>query len=353
MGHNYIMPKEISANVNKLIELIGSDIEKSPYKPDHWHDVIKDENDKVRVAWTPGCGNKARLIYVFRNKEDNHLLIGKTGQMAKERLYGYHSDFSREIDDEDDLYNFPKEVRDNPKNFQWAILTLVDEKEELDDWETAFVIAFRTLIPNGYNKTTGSNGSECVPKKPIGPDTPTKHIDELLDKAHIYEFYQDDEGFFHCDMGSPTAKKESSKVYAIMLEKKMVYSGKTDQALSKRFYGHFHNARKADPEDERGGIYPELKKAKKGKVALLHPDTNSPERHEKKVDRLFQEAGYQPLNVAKPGGGGASKKRKQWAAEKAAKVARVLFPPTPEKSPLKLIPQTRKLVPRLEFPLDE
>ena len=305
------MPVELK----KLIVDIGDRIDTSPYCPDHWHSVVvKDE--RVQVDLTPGCGNKKRLIYVFRNKEDGKLLIGQTDTTARKRLYSYHTTFNTKRSEGKKL--FPAAVRKNPDKFEWAVLKELKSDESLDNWERAFIIALKT-IAHGYNQNLGGGGGTCVPKKEVksdaenkAPESPVKKAEELLENSRIYDFYKDKEGFFHADW-SPTAKKVGSKIYGILLKRDFIYIGKTDQELRKRSYQHFSNSR-SDTEKKDLPLYSEMAKSDEGKVLLVENDVNSPERKEGKVRKAFEDAGYKVANVAGTGGGGASK------------IRRVLFP---------------------------
>lgn len=300
--------------LKKLIEDIGDRIDTSRYCPDHWHDVEKD-GDRIRVAVTPGCAKKSNLVYVFRNKESGHLLIGKTDTLARERLNKYTYTFNTARSEGKKL--FPKAVRKEPEKYEWAILKELEGDEDLDDWENAFIIALNTLVPNGFNQVLGRGGGHAVPKKKktekgaSDPQTPIKSVAEMISQARIYDFYKDGEGYFHADW-SPTAKAIGSKIYGVLLEDNVVYIGKTDQQLRKRSYQHFSNSR-SDTEKKDLPLYQKLAEAVEGAVALFEKDIDSPERKEGKIRKAFEDEGYTVVNVAPSGGGpsGASRTKRK------------------------------------------
>lgn len=303
-----------------LIDEIGDRLDSScRYYPDHWHDVVV-EDKRVRVDLSPGCASKSRLIYVFRNKVDGNLLIGKTDTTARKRLHSYNWSFNTTRSE--GKKKFPAAVRQNPENFEWAILKECKADEDLEDWEAAFIIALNTIV-FGYNQNTGKGGGTTVPKKLKGeegekksPPSPVKTASELIAESRIYEFTKDSEGFFHANW-SPTAKKVSSKVYAILL-KDFVYTGKSDQELRKRASQHFSNSRATNEKAELP-LYKELANAEEGKILLVENNVRSPERKEEKVRQAFADAGFKIGNVAGTGGGGASKARKRLFGDDAPK----------------------------------
>ena len=297
--------------LKKLIDDIGNRLDSSRYCPDHWHNVvIKDK--RVKVDLTPGCGGKSRLIYVFRNKENGNLLIGKTDTTARKRLNSYHWTFNTARSEGQKL--FPSAVRKNPENFEWAILKECKIDEDLEDWEVAFIVALNT-IAKGYNQIIGSGGGTTVPKKAkfenetTPPPSPVKSAADLIAQSRIYDFYKDDDGFFHADW-TPTAKRVSSKIYGILLEDNFIYTGKSDQELRKRSYQHFSNSRSQNEKADLP-LYQELAKAIAGTVLLIEDDVKSPERKEGVIRQAFEDAGYKIGNVAGTGGGPASKARKR------------------------------------------
>lgn len=292
---------------NKLIAKVGKCVDTSPYRPDHWHQVVVHEGRTI-VDLTPKCANKENLIYIFRNKVSGKLYIGKTETKAKQRIYSYNWTFN--TDRSEGKKEFPSEVRANPDNFEWAILKELKEAENLDDWETAFIVAFKSHI-NGYNKNSGGGGGSTIKSHgEVGeaPSTPTKSTKELLEKARIYEFHKDDEGYYNVQF-TPTAKKVGSKVYGILMGKS-VYVGKSDSFV-KRIHTHFSKARQKLDENEKLPLYQRLSKTCKARIALFQDDTPYPEHYERKTKRLFEQEGFEILNVAPPGGGPAQSKKRR------------------------------------------
>lgn len=330
-------------DLKTLIIDIGDRLDSSRYCPDHWHDVVL-KKGRIKVDVTPGCGKKTRVIYVFRNKEDGYLLVGKTDTLARERLNKYAWTFN--TNRSEGQKRFPTAVRNNPKKFEWAILYECKRDDDLELWEVAFIIALNT-IAKGYNQQLGS-GSSAVPKAkkskikdgiPVPaaatpPPSPVKTAAELIAQSRIYDFYKDEEGFFRADW-TPNAKKVGSKIYGILLEDDLIYTGKSDQELRKRVYKHFADSRSTTEKADLP-LYQALAKAKEGAVLLIENNVNSPERKEGVIRKAFEDAGYRIANVAGTGGGGAGKGRTKRAREESdagnPTVKRALFqenkPPT-------------------------
>lgn len=294
----------------ELVSKIGNSLENCRFQPDHWHPVKKsDVNGRVYVDLTPNCASKENLIYVFRNKQNGKLLIGKTATTAKQRLSSYNWTFNTHRTE--GKKPFPSEVRDHPERFEWGIIRLLaSEDEDLDEWETAFIIAFKAHI-FGYNQNTGGGGGATVKSRgEVGeaPQTPTKDVEGLLKKARVYEFHKDENGYYNVQF-TPTAKKVGSKVYGIMMGKS-VYVGKSDSFV-KRMRNHFSRAREQGTEKANLPLYKRLKNTSVARVLLFQDDTDHPEHYEGKTKRLFKEEGYEILNVAGTGGGPAASKRQK------------------------------------------
>lgn len=125
-------------------------------EPEQWFSLFLGIDNKITVNIPGQIGQIAKLIYVFKNTENNKLLVGKTGQTFSERLSGYKQAFNSEVVDLDEK-EFIADVRKNPEQFRVGILHALVGEEDLNDFETRFIDCKGAMYAL-YNKRRGGAG---------------------------------------------------------------------------------------------------------------------------------------------------------------------------------------------------
>ncbi|CUI16028.1 Conserved hypothetical protein [Candidatus Protochlamydia naegleriophila] len=245
-------------------------------EPEQWFSLFSSEN-KITATIPSQIGRIKKLIYVFRNTENNKLLIGKTGQSFSDRLSGYKQAFNSDEVDLDEQ-EFIADVRKNPGQFEVGILHALTEEEDLNAFETQFIDC-KEAVCSLYNRRKGGAGglarSEekptfyAIPKD--CPITPVKRYPYKTNKNGQIRL-QLTPGFHR------TVKKLSSSrtspaqgflysIKSISSEKRYV-GGTMQESPSDRLkqhgYGaevyHSENEEKFDPKAKGGALHPAMGK---------------------------------------------------------------------------------------------
>ena len=94
------------------------------------------------------------VIYGVKNLVNNKWYIGQTVKTLRKRM-------SDHISSKDNLY-FHKAIRKYGKEkFQWEILHETDDLDDLNKSEIFYIQYYDSLVPNGYNLTTGGENYIC------------------------------------------------------------------------------------------------------------------------------------------------------------------------------------------------
>lgn len=92
------------------------------------------------------------IIYKCKNKINGKFYIGQTTQNLDKRKQQH---FSRKMN----LPFINALNKYGKKNFKWEVIEECKTKNELDELEFHYIKQYNSLIPNGYNLTTGGNGT--------------------------------------------------------------------------------------------------------------------------------------------------------------------------------------------------
>lgn len=226
-------------------------------------------NNKIVINIPKTCASTRNLIYIFRNKKNGMLLIGKTSTTFSKRMNIYKTAFknTNKIPKKINEKGFVAAVQANPIDFEVGILYILEKGEDLNQMETLF-IDYKSEEHPLYNQRRGGAGglarneekptTYVIPKE--GPFSPPKY----------YPLHEDSEGRIRPDF-SPgfykhfSALKESRKdesqgfLYSIKnLETGQKYQGGSFQETPKRPLQHCYQAEKFNPNN-KDKYNPELK----------------------------------------------------------------------------------------------
>ena len=157
-------------------------------KPNQWFPLYRDEKKQIRFSIPSKLSTFRRLIYVFRNKENQRFLIGKTGGNLKERCRHYATEFNKPGSElrvtKLGRKAFLTDVKEHLEEFEVGILYLLHPKDNLNDCETRF-IDYKRTVWRLYNDHRGGGGGlshteekpaiYAVPMAETAPYTPEKY----------------------------------------------------------------------------------------------------------------------------------------------------------------------------------
>jgi len=117
------------------------------------------------------------IIYKVTNNTNGKIYIGQTQQTFTQRKYNHSHNLRSGLNRP--LYNAIR--RDGNENFTWEIIYECLDKKELDKKEKYFIRKYKSLVPYGYNLTTGGEGAkhhlttiEGMRERFIGDKNPAK-----------------------------------------------------------------------------------------------------------------------------------------------------------------------------------
>lgn len=120
------------------------------------------------------------IIYKVTNGENDMSYIGQTTKSLEKRKKVHVI-----MCNHTDLYFHRALKKYGIDNFKWEIIKRCKNKDDLDHWEKYFIIKNKTKIPNGYNMTSGGEGTLDI----IITDAKRKklrmaHLGKKLSKQH-------------------------------------------------------------------------------------------------------------------------------------------------------------------------
>ena len=101
------------------------------------------------------------FIYQIKNKINGKSYIGQTIKDPQER-WKKHISISKKEGHKDTSYIHKALRKDGPENFVFEVIDTAKSREELDRKEQFHIKELNTLVPNGYNISTGGQFSKEI-----------------------------------------------------------------------------------------------------------------------------------------------------------------------------------------------
>lgn len=96
-------------------------------------------------------------IYIIKCVESNKFYVGKTVQEGEKRFRAHFSEARNKPKNECKLLN--QAIRKyGEDSFTFHVIKTVEDETELDTLEEKYIKIFNSLVPNGYNLTSGGEG---------------------------------------------------------------------------------------------------------------------------------------------------------------------------------------------------
>lgn len=138
-------------------------------------------------------------IYKIENTINNKVYIGQTINKPEYR-WKEHQRISKNTDNPDFSYIHSAIRKYGADNFNFQVIDKANSKEELDAKEKQYISCLNTLVPNGYNISSGGQFTKVIPesaRKKIseskkGPKNPNwhKNFSEEEREAHRQANYR-------------------------------------------------------------------------------------------------------------------------------------------------------------------
>lgn len=181
-------------NQNPLVEKIGESLTAEEiqfftyHEPVEWFPLSFDNKGRIKFDIPSDKANVKKLIYIFKNKEKERFLIGKTGTSFKGRMSKYATWFNKTGNDshikKEGRKAFLNDIRQNPSHLEVGILYALQPDEDLDLFETLFIDCKRKVY-DLYNDHRGGGGGlahaeevptiYAIPKPDTAVFTPEKY----------------------------------------------------------------------------------------------------------------------------------------------------------------------------------
>ncbi len=170
-------------------ELTERDIQQFTYQePLQWCQMSRNSTGRIIMVIPHELQNIRELIYLFKNKEKDRYLIGKTGDTFKNRMSKYVSWFnqSKTKAKKPGRLSFIQDIRKHPEDFEVGILHQAQAQDlfNLEELETLF-IACKRKVYDLYNDNEGGGGglahtaetptTYAIPKPQTASYTPVKY----------------------------------------------------------------------------------------------------------------------------------------------------------------------------------
>jgi hypothetical protein len=130
-------------------------------QPSEWFPLSCNEEGRIKISLPHPINKTKRLIYVFRNREKNCLLIGKTGGTFASRCSQYESFInnqeSEKIVAKKGRSSFLRDIKDHSEHFDVGILYELKPGDDINFFETLF-IDFKKEVCSLYNDHRGGGG---------------------------------------------------------------------------------------------------------------------------------------------------------------------------------------------------
>jgi group I intron endonuclease len=249
------LPSNSSPKTAKLQKIIDENSTPQKTYP------LTSKGGKVKIMLTPNVKKLERVIYMFRNKINGKVLIGKTESTIAKRTSAYVSSFNNPNTQKGKLA-LPKDVRKNPNNFEFGCLCNAPDDVDLDALETRY-IDMKKELQSCYNVRRGGGGGHARNKRTKATVAKTKKV-----LAEIQNTFTSPEKkpVVKTKKGptvllTPKTKKSANVIYVFknnVTEQR--YVGKTIRELRKRVSEHMHYARHTDKEESKKELYKDLRK---------------------------------------------------------------------------------------------
>lgn len=232
--------------------------------PPQWYPLFRDRNHRIKASLPSALRQIKRVIYLFKNKEKECLLIGKTGTSLNARCSNYLTLFNKKGSEEKvkkiGRKTFLLDVKKHPEHFEVGILYALQSEEDIDLFETLF-IHYKRKIYSLYNDHEGGGGGlahaeemptqYAIPKPEIARFTPEKY----------YPYGKDEQGRIRAQLTPGFKRKlehlkehmEETQEFAYAIKRmgtEEYYCGKTGRPLE-RPDEHGCAAEYGDPENEK------------------------------------------------------------------------------------------------------
>lgn len=157
--------------------------------PEQWYPLQQDLTGRIRFKLPTSLRKVKRLIYIFRHREKERFLIGKTSSSLNGRCSRYASLFNEEGSEkrakQKGRKSFLQDIKNHHEKFDVAILYILKPQElDLDFFETGFICAYGKTY-SLYNDNKGGGGGcahneeapavYAIPKPGTTPFTPEKY----------------------------------------------------------------------------------------------------------------------------------------------------------------------------------
>ncbi len=241
-------------------------------QPTEWFPFLKSENGSIEVNWSSNIdqsehstnteesfssddsSKKEKIIYIFRNKSKNKVLIGKTERKLKKRVSEHLNKINTVVVEKfsnSKRHEFFQDFRQNPADFEIGVLYSALPEEDLNHLEQEF-IKHKAALYQLYNTNKGGGGGvshsgkkETVFAVPKNETTPSKY----------YAFKKLETGI--APVFSPGLKRRvddqieegNEVVYSIKKSDTKRYIGVTNN-IFRRSKEHAYAANRQDPNHE-------------------------------------------------------------------------------------------------------
>ncbi|MBA2369039.1 MAG: hypothetical protein H0V82_08470 [Candidatus Protochlamydia sp.] len=190
---------EEDMTVDNNQKIVSEDVKNEQFykekEPEHWIPITINKAKKIEFTIPKELASIKNIIYIFRNKKNGRLLIGKTETKYSQRMSSYKTAFNsdltkipKKITDK----NFVTAVKENPTHFELGILYALKTGDVLNQMETNFINFKLAGGHSLYNQRKGGAGGRsrteeqettyAIPKD--GPFSPKKY----------YPFHENEEG---------------------------------------------------------------------------------------------------------------------------------------------------------------
>lgn len=244
----------LSPGTKKIKQLV--DTNSTPKKK---YPVVETDTS-IALLLSPGVKKQTNVIYMFRSKSTQKVLIGKTESTVAKRTSGYVSTFNHPETEKGKL-PLPKAVQDNPEDFEFGVLCKAPGDVDLGALEAAFIDK-KEALTHGFNQRKGGGGGRKR-KKTAATAKKTEEAKVKIFKSFVSPKKKP---IVKTKKGlqvqlSPNSKKTKNVIYVF---KNNVtgerYVGKTIRELNKRMSEHMHFAKRKDKENGKKELYQDIRR---------------------------------------------------------------------------------------------
>ena len=285
---SYLTPKKTTSSItSSQDEMLSPYSQIAQENPTPLKTYKFDPNCSVKL--TPTTKKVKRVIYMIRRKSDGKSYIGKTETTLSKRISAYHTSFNKPESTKGQM-PLPKAVRENPENFEFGVLYVAKEGEDLPRLETAFINIQKEKRPL-FNQRSGGGGGRSR-KKPVNSDLIKKMTGEIISKfvspkkKPIVTTEKGQRVLF-----SPEDKKAKGVIYVFKnMQNGERYIGKTIREINKRISEHLHYARHPEKDAGKAPLQQAIRlDASKIEVGILYHVKEDQMDHIDSIEKAFIE----------------------------------------------------------------